>query len=116
MAEEQGWPKELDALVAAPRHHVLLFENEAVRVLDTCVPAGEVVPLHTHRWPAALYLLSWSDFVRRDADGTVLLDSREMKRPAEGAAFWSPATPPHTLENLGAAELRLICVELKSGR
>jgi hypothetical protein len=35
---QQDWPAGLDALSAAPQHHALLFENEAVRVLDTSVP------------------------------------------------------------------------------
>jgi quercetin dioxygenase-like cupin family protein len=50
-----SWPAELDALVAAPAHHTLLFENEFVRVRDTCIRAGDRTPIHTHRWPAALY-------------------------------------------------------------
>lgn len=29
------WPDELDAVVAAPHQHRLLFENAHVRVLDT---------------------------------------------------------------------------------
>ena len=33
----QDWPDELDALSAEPPYHALLFENEAVRVLDTRV-------------------------------------------------------------------------------
>jgi hypothetical protein len=37
----------LDALNAAPQYHLLLFENEQVRVLDTRVPAGHIVPLHS---------------------------------------------------------------------
>jgi quercetin dioxygenase-like cupin family protein len=52
------WPDELDALVAAPAHHKLLFENERVRVLETRIAAGDRTPVHTHRWPAALYILS----------------------------------------------------------
>jgi hypothetical protein len=66
MPHEQEWPEEFDALVAAPMHHALLFENEFVRVLDTRVLPGETVPPHTHRWPSSLYFLSWSDCVRRD--------------------------------------------------
>jgi hypothetical protein len=46
---EQDWPEKLDALVAAPRHHFLLFENDAVRVLNTRIVPGDTVPLHTHR-------------------------------------------------------------------
>lgn len=107
-------PDELDALRAAPLHHTLLFENESVRVLDTHVPPGETVPLHTHRWPAALYILRWSHFVRRDGEGAVMADSRMDGKPAEGAAAWSGPLPPHTLENVGGSELRVISVELKS--
>ncbi len=107
------WPEELDALVAAPKHHALLLENKSVRVLDTRVPPGETVPLHTHRWPSALYILSWSDFVRRDAEGAVVADSRTGKKLPEGGALWSPPLAPHTLENVGRTELRAISVEVK---
>jgi hypothetical protein len=114
MSNAPVWPDELDALRAAPKYHALLFENESVRVLDTHVPPGQTVPLHTHRWPAALYILSWSHFVRRDGEGSILLDSRMGGKPAEGIAVWSGPLPPHTLENVGASELRVISVELKS--
>ena len=113
MMDAPKWPGELDALLAAPEHHVLLLENEEVRVLDTSIPAGHLVPLHTHCWPSTLYLMSWSDFVRRDHDGRILLDTRDAPRPSEGAALWSPAMPAHTLENVGGSLLRLISVELK---
>jgi hypothetical protein len=114
MSKEREWPDDLDALQAAPRHHTLLFENELVRVLDTTVLAGETVPLHTHRWPAALYILGWSHFVRRDGDGSTMADSRLGGKPSEGIALWSGPLPPHTLENVGGSELRVISVELKS--
>ena len=39
-SREESWPDELDALVAAPQHHTLLFENEFVRVLDTRIAPG----------------------------------------------------------------------------
>ncbi len=108
------WPAELDALIAAPEHHVLLLENDAVRVFDTSIAPGHTVPLHTHCWPQTLYLISWSDCIRRDAQGSVLMDSRTLPNPTVGSAFWSPALPPHTLENIGSSFLRLISVELKT--
>ena len=107
------WPDDLDALVAAPDHHTLLLENDHVRVLDTQIAPGATTPLHMHRWPAALYVLSGDDFVRRDADGHVLLDTRESEGLGAGPAFWSPPLGRHTLENVGAAEIRVIAVELK---
>jgi hypothetical protein len=110
---QQEDPDALDALIAAPQHHKLLFENESVRVLDTCIGPGETTALHTHRWPGCLYVLSWSDFVRRDEDGVVILDSRTITAIPAGTALWSMALGPHTLENVGPCELRFIAVELK---
>jgi len=112
---QEDWPEELDALAAAPKHHALLLENETVRVLDTRVAPGDTVPLHTHRWPSALYIMSWSDFVRRDCDGAVLVDSRAGEKLPVGGAFWSEPLEPHTLENVGQSELRAISVEVKGG-
>ncbi|MGZ8688507.1 MAG: cupin domain-containing protein [Gaiellaceae bacterium] len=114
MAEHDEWPDELDALVAAPDNHRLLLENEHVRVLDTHIAPGATTPLHTHCWPATLYVVSSDDFVRRDEDGTILLDTREAGIAlAPGDALWSAPFPAHTLENVGRAEIRIVSVELK---
>lgn len=110
---DESWPPELDALTAAPANHKLLFENESVRVLDTVIQPGQTTPLHTHRWPAALYVLSVSDFIRRDESGSVTLDSRNSPPLPPGAAVWIPPIPPHTLENIGTTEIRMIAVEIK---
>lgn len=108
------WPESLDALPAAPRHHRLVFENDRVRVLDTRIAPGETVPVHTHRWPAVHHIHSWSDFVRRDAEGKVLVDTRGRPPPASlPLVVWGEPLPPHTLENVGAAELHVVSVELK---
>jgi hypothetical protein len=108
------WPVELDALVAAPEYHALLFENEHVRVLETHAGPGDTVPVHTHCWPAILYILSTSDFVRRNPEGDVLLDTRETHdRTPVGSSVWGEALPPHSLENVGTHEMRNITVELK---
>lgn len=105
---------ELDAMTAAPEHHEILMENDQVRVLDTRLGSGERTPVHTHSWPATLYVMSWSDFLRRDADGNVIVDSRSWDRqPAAGEALWLPPLTPHSVENIGQSELRLIAVELK---
>ena len=104
----------LDAMAVAADHHAILLENEQVRVLDTRLGPGERTPVHVHDWPAALYVMSWSDFIRRDADGTVLADSRNMaSRPAPGEALWLPPLAPHWVENVGDADLHIIAVELK---
>jgi mannose-6-phosphate isomerase-like protein (cupin superfamily) len=104
----------LDAVQKDPAHHGVLLENEHVRVLDALLRPGEQTEIHTHVWPSALYVLSWSDFVRIDPQGKVIADSRTMHRPGPGEAIWSPALPPHRVRNVGSSDLRLIAVELKS--
>lgn len=103
----------LDAMTAAPHHHQVLLENERVRVLDTRLGPGERTPVHTHQWPAALYVLSWSEFVRYDPEGRVLMESRNIARPRIGSAIWASPLPPHYVQNIGDTELHIIAVELK---
>lgn len=113
MTETWPWPDDLDALVAAPKHHRLLLENERSRVLETRIEPGETVPLHTHRWPSVYHVLSWGSFVRRDGDGKVLVDTRTSPPSAPPKAVWSEPLPPHTLENVDTRPIHLVSVELK---
>ncbi len=109
------WPPELDALIAAPQHHVLLMENEHVRVLETIVHPGETVNVHTHQWAAVAYIVSPSEFVRRDEFGEVLLDSRLTPgQVSVGRTIWSPSLGPHTFENVGDQTFHVITVEVKA--
>ena len=72
------------------------------------------MPVHTHRSPAVIHIVSSSDFVRRDPAGTVLVDSRRgAALPGPGSILWSAALPPHSLTNGGTGELRIIAVETK---
>lgn len=109
------WPDSLDAVVAAPEHHAVLLENDHVRVLGARVEVGDTVPVHTHRWPGVQYIVSFAEFVRRDGDGELLVDSRAMDFPKEAPlVLWSGPLPPHTLENVGDGLIHVIVVELKS--
>jgi hypothetical protein len=114
MSHQQDSADELDAMIAAPLYHSVILENDDVRVLDTTVPPGHTVPLHTHRWPGVQYIISWSDFIRRNAAGTILLDSRNIQPPPHRTALWSGPLPPHTLQNVGDSPLHVISVELKN--
>lgn len=108
------WPAHLDAVVAAPEHHRLVMENERTRVLETLIKPGETTAMHTHCWPAVTHFLSWSDFVRRDGAGNVMLDSKAAGvRIDPGQAAWTSELGPHTLENVGKDVLHVITVEFK---
>ena len=105
--------EDLDALVAAPRYHTLILENEKVRVLDTNIPRGHKVPLHTHRWPMVHYVITWSDFVKRNRAGVVVFDSRNNGATDPGTVEWEDPMIAQTVENVGDGDLHVICVELK---
>ena len=116
MREDNGlFPDHLDALRAAPEHHKLLFENELVRVIDTCIHSGETTELHVHQWPSSLYILSWSHFIRYDERGEIVVDSRSFESlPEAHSALWSQPLLPHWLENVGDDDLHIISTEIKS--
>ena len=112
--DEHKWSPSLDAMIAAPDHHEVLLENDRVRVLDSRVRPGDATPVHTHRWPAVLYILGTSDFVRCDPEGNVIFDSRESEIAAEtGQTIWSQPLTPQFVKNVGENEIRVISVELK---
>jgi predicted metal-dependent enzyme (double-stranded beta helix superfamily) len=108
------WPDSLDALVAAPKHHQLLLENDRVRVLDVRIAPGQNVPVHTHKWPSIVYVHSTSDFIRRDGQGKIIFDSRTASAaPSDSETQYLPPLPPHSVENIGTSEIHLFTVELK---
>ncbi len=108
------WPDSLDAVIAAPKHHSVLLEDDRVRVLRTTIPPGDVVPLHTHRWGGVAYIESRSHFIRRGEHGEILFDSRLAgETPAVPCVQRMQPLPPHTVENLGPLEISILIVELK---
>jgi hypothetical protein len=111
------WPDELDALIAAASSHRRLFENEHVRYLEVIIHPGEIVPVHTHRWPSVIYVQGTSDFIRRDGEGRVLFDSRRAGPPPKTPAVeWVGPLPPHSIENVSKSVVHLLTLEVKNAR
>lgn len=107
----------LDAVTAAPKHHRVMLENDCVRVLETIIRPGEQTAVHEHIWPASLYFLSWSEFERFDADGTLIFRSEDFdfeRLPGRGTTWWSDPLPPHSFRNVGTEDFHVITTELKS--
>ena len=53
-----GTPEELDAVVAAPGNHEVIFENDRVRVLRVTIRPGELEKQHTHKWESVFTITS----------------------------------------------------------
>ena len=114
MSDHLHHDRDLDGPIAAPDHHRVVFENDRVRVVETVIRAGDTAPLHTHLVPHLLNFTSGSQFVRRGADGAVMVDTR-LQGPdfAIPAYSWNDGTGPHTLENVGPDDILATAIELK---
>ena len=109
------WPLELDAVIAAPKNHKILLENDKVRVLEVTMAPGEKEALHHHRWPGVLYIQEADDFVDYDGDGNVIFDSRQIPEPLPMPyTMYKDPEAPHSVVNLSKTKpIRLIRVEMK---
>jgi predicted metal-dependent enzyme (double-stranded beta helix superfamily) len=77
--EARYWDPALDAVVAAPRHHKVIYENERLRVLEVTLEPGDEEPVHHHRWPSVFVFDQVSGPVHDLApDGTQLPDNRDV--------------------------------------
>jgi len=78
------WDPKLDAVIAAPAHHKVLFENDRLRVLEVTLQPDEEEPVHHHRWPSVFVF----DQVRPpihdiSPDGTPLPPNRDVVQAVE---------------------------------
>jgi hypothetical protein len=104
MAKEPGarpWPESLDAVVAAPGSHRVVFENERTRVLEVIIGPGEREPEHTHRWPSVM-VVDRPARIRYYTGDTLTFTSPEQPSPAEPGArvSWLDPEGPHSVENI----------------
>lgn len=109
------WPAELDAVIAAPKNHKILLENEQVRVLEVSLAPGEKEPLHHHKWASILYIQEAGDFIDYDEKDNVIFDTRTLETPLQlPLTMYKGPEAPHAPVNLSETKpIRLIRVEIK---
>lgn len=105
---DRWWKPELDATVAAPQNHKVLFENDEVRVLEVSVAPKTREPLHVHRYPAVMYVDSSPHMIEHLQDGSFV--DLGVRPPG---VRWLPVAQGHAMENVGDTPLHAIRVELK---
>lgn len=110
---EGPWPRELDALIAAPDSHRLLFENDRVRVLEVVIEPGAREPEHTHRWPSVM-IVDQPAGIRYYEHGIQTFESPASETPEPGPkAIWMDAEGPHSVENIDSSPYHGLRVELR---
>ena len=79
MADNRDWDPAFDAVVAAPKNHKVVFENERLRVLEVTLESGDEEPIHHHRWPSVFVFDQIQGPVHDMApDGTQLPPNRDV--------------------------------------
>lgn len=68
--EEQSLPEE-DAIVSAPKHHSVVFENPYVRILLGSTPPGERGPFHSHAWNSLMLVTKPTTYEVEYPNGTI---------------------------------------------
>jgi len=75
------WDPALDAVIAAPRHHKVLFENQNLRVIEVTLEPNDEEPVHHHRWPSVFVFDQVQGPVHDIApDGTPLPPNRDVMK------------------------------------
>ncbi len=95
-----------DPVKVAPDTFDVAFENKRVRVLESCLAAGEKTPMHWHP-PNAVYPLSSGRLSFTFPSGKKA--EAELK---EGKVRWDKGGS-HTTKNVGTTEIRALVIELK---
>lgn len=102
---------ELDAVMAAPESHEVIFEDETVRVVRVVIDPGVKEPVHTHVWPSHMLVYASSPLRYYDDQGGVVDIPESMsKRPK---AEWMAPEGPHAVENVGEKRYEAVRVEYK---
>jgi predicted metal-dependent enzyme (double-stranded beta helix superfamily) len=104
----------LDAVIAAPKSHKILLENDRVRVLEVVIQPGEKEPAHTHSLPSVMHVDEPSQIQYYDAEGKMVFDSRTSDKPRTSpTTSWLEPEGLHAVENVGDKPFHAIRVELK---
>jgi len=111
------WSPELDAVIVAPENHVVLHEDDFIRVLSVRLPAGETEKAHHHRFPSVLIIDR--GIKAKDFDGVT---REEIKRSSSGPVESSlpvvvrlEPQPLHYVQNLDTKAFHGIRIEFKKG-
>jgi len=107
------WPATMDALIAAPTSHHVLFENDQVRVLEVVIEPGTREPEHTHQ-AVSVMIVDQPARIRYHEGGAVKSESPARPDPrSELRVHWMEPEGPHSVENIDERRYHAIRVELK---
>jgi hypothetical protein len=109
------WPDSLDAVTADPQNHIVMYEDNNIRVLDVHTPPRTTNSKHDHRW-SSVFLQDEAQPRGRDhgTDGAATQPGGEVPADAPFPALNVAGTQaPHAFENLDTFTKHFYRVEFK---
>lgn len=99
---------ENDATIAAPEAHRIIYENEYIRILESSLMPGQIVPFHTHQWDNLILTIQGSKFICNDG---ITLKEEEWFPSAE---IVEGSCHAHSYQNIGTSVFLAVVFEFKS--
>src|ERR1041385_8364034 len=102
-------PRWLSYLIALPlaAQTATVVDNSTVRILNAVDKPHVPTALHKHDFNRVMIYLD-------DGDQDITIDGKvEHHHWKAGEVVWSPVGPAHVSENVGAADLRIVEIEVK---
>lgn len=98
---------ETDAVLQAPNSHLVVYENEYLRILEVIVKPGQQVPFHCHQWDSVMLTIQGSAFLIDDGKVLEEEDWDPMVENIAGSFDMS------SYQNVGSTEFHAIALEFK---
>ncbi len=118
-----GWPDSLDAVIAAPANHKVVFENDKIRILEVIGAPYVLEPMHTHKWPSIMWsanpnfakahLIYYNYGFDPGKKSYFIKDSVLEQGPPANKGFEIPTEGPHRVKNLSNIDVVAYRVEFK---
>ncbi|MGK9165722.1 hypothetical protein KXR53_05465 [Inquilinus limosus] len=109
------WDPALDAVLAAPENHAVLYEDDLIRVIAVSIAPGAIEKPHHHRWPSVFVVDRMVKL--RDFNGVSI---EEIPLPVPKDAVFPitlrfPPQPLHYVENVDTEPFHATRIEFKQG-
>ena len=98
---------DLDAIIAAPEFHKLIFENPFFRIFESVIKPRQIVPFHIHRGDCLILTVQGSRFISNDGVNRVVEEWYPMVERIEGNE------QVHSFQNVGSADFLGLVFEIK---
>jgi hypothetical protein len=109
------WDPALDGVLASPGNHVVLYEDDTIRVISVSIAPGETEKPHHHRLPSVFVvdrLVQLRDFNGSTGEEIPLPIPKEVEFPI--ILKFLPQ-PLHYVENLDTSPFHATRIEFKQG-